>query len=738
MELQRRIGIIMGKVYKEVNHAQLCGILEQAYARGFSAFVFTLTAENGEAKIMQGEENLFSLINFSMLDGIIYLPYTFSADEYREYIEAFLVHHCPKPMISISMESGFCPNIWYDDRLEFSEVVNHLIEEHGCRKIHCLTGNQGQPVAEQRLAGYRDAMERAGLPVGEEDVTYGDFWKYAALQLAEEFACGARQMPDAVVCANDIMAIALCDAFKEYGVSVPEDVLVAGYDGTLESRIHSLPVTTYSTSWKQLGRNAMCMLYEMITGEPSPCEQYEQGKLFCRKSCGCVKDMELTGGERFDYQRLEDNFTDSNLSTQFLTADSLHSFIQKTYHMTYVFLKLEQCGSEMLTLCFCEDWDRAEIDGYTRTYRTKGYSDRMIWIDFEGTRRMFLTAQMVPEQVLEIKEPSVTFFTAMHFQDRCFGYALLTLKGMADGFNQHYLHFCREINNGLEFLCIQNELKSLAYRRYLSQIRDELTGLYNRSSFNEKWTQLREKAKTYHEECFILGFSLSGLHRIKETCGSLERDKYLVEFSDILRNCCQNQEMCFRAREGEFLVIGSQKAGGQLHQTVLSRITMQFDKQYQPTEYSFRPRLYHVTVTDCTELLDGEQTIRMIAEMLQNAQKGTLTYSEQMHYDDLAMLRNEIYQFPENDWSVTLCCQKLNISSSYFQRIYRNTFGVSCAHDIQKSKLDHAKKLLLNTTDTLQTIARKCGYDYSHFMRTFKKEIGMTPTEYRRGKMTGK
>lgn len=734
MKLQHRIGIIMGKVYKEVNHAQLCGILEQAYARSFSAYVFTLTAENGDAKTMQGEENLFDLINFSMVDGIIYLPYTFSADEYREYIEAFLAQNCTKPMISVSMDSSFCQSVWYDDRREFAEIVKHLITEHGCRKIHCLTGNEGQLVSEQRLAGYKDAMAQAGLTYSDDDITYGDFWKYASHQLAEEFACKVRTMPDAVVCANDTMAIALCDAFKEYGISVPEDVLVAGYDGTLESRIHTPSVTTYSTSWKQLGRNAMCMLYEQITGEAASCEQQETGILFCRESCGCDSGLKLSESYHFDYQRLEDNFTDSNLSNQFLTSDSLHSFIQKTYHMTYVFLKLEQCGSEMLNLCLCEDWDKAEISGYTHSYRTKGYSERMIWIDFEGIRHLFPSVQMVPDELLEIQEPSVTFFTAVHFQDRCFGYALLTFKGQADGFNQHYLHYCREINNGLEFLCIQNELKSLAYRRYLSQIRDELTGLYNCSSFAQKWKELQDKAAVYHEDCFILGFSLGGLNRIKETSGSLECDKFLVEFADILRNCCQSQERCFRIREGEFLVIGSQVQNAQLHQTLLRKITVQFEKQYHPGLYSFRPRLYHVSVTDCVNLSDGELLIQMIAEMLQNAQKGTLTYSEQMHYDDLAMLRNEIYQFPENDWSVTLCCQKLNISSSYFQRIYRNTFGVSCAHDIQKSKLDHAKRLLLNTTDTLQTIARKCGYDYSHFMRTFKKEIGMTPTEYRRGK----
>ena len=81
-----------------------------------------------------------------------------------------------------------------------------------------------------------------------------------------------------------------------------------------------------------------------------------------------------------------------------------------------------------------------------------------------------------------------------------------------------------------------------------------------------------------------------------------------------------------------------------------------------------------------------------------------------------------------------MCSDRLNVSVTYFQKIYRRTFGVTCMQDIQKSKLDYAKKLLIHTNDTLQIIAERCGYDYSHFMRLFKKETGITPTEYRKGR----
>ena len=73
------------------------------------------------------------------------------------------------------------------------------------------------------------------------------------------------------------------------------------------------------------------------------------------------------------------------------------------------------------------------------------------------------------------------------------------------------------------------------------------------------------------------------------------------------------------------------------------------------------------------------------------------------------------------------------MSQSYFLKIYKKLFQTSCSQDIQRSKLTYAKKLLLQTDMILQDIADQCGYDYSHFMRLFKKEVGMTPTAYRKG-----
>lgn len=76
---------------------------------------------------------------------------------------------------------------------------------------------------------------------------------------------------------------------------------------------------------------------------------------------------------------------------------------------------------------------------------------------------------------------------------------------------------------------------------------------------------------------------------------------------------------------------------------------------------------------------------------------------------------------------------EVNMSRSYFQHIYRKTFGVSCITDVISGKIEKAKELLSETTFTVSQVSLMCGYDNEeHFMRQFKKMVGVTPTKYRK------
>ncbi len=107
--------------------------------------------------------------------------------------------------------------------------------------------------------------------------------------------------------------------------------------------------------------------------------------------------------------------------------------------------------------------------------------------------------------------------------------------------------------------------------------------------------------------------------------------------------------------------------------------------------------------------------------------------SSEPHYSALIELREKIYRNPQKKWNVDLMAAEVNMSRSYFQHVYRETFGVSCMTDVISGKIEKAKEILSETGCTVSQVAAMCGYDNEeHFMRQFKKIVGVTPTKYRK------
>jgi|GEM_PF-142277 len=103
------------------------------------------------------------------------------------------------------------------------------------------------------------------------------------------------------------------------------------------------------------------------------------------------------------------------------------------------------------------------------------------------------------------------------------------------------------------------------------------------------------------------------------------------------------------------------------------------------------------------------------------------------YYDtELEKIRCDIYGSPAKDWNVPDMAEKLNISPSHFQRLYKSRYGISCMKDVWTSRMEYAKQLLLNTDLSANEISYMCGYqNYEYFSRSFVKYACVSPVKYR-------
>lgn len=735
-KLHKRIAVIMSKPYKGVNSQLLEGILKQAYSKGYNVYVFLMTDRIELSDIFNSEANLLNAINFDLFDGVIYLPVCFGTAEFQDIIEDHLRKHCRKPVVVVGKQVEGFEYVWKDDKREFSFIVQHMIHVHGCRRIACLTGHKGSLVSEERLAGYLEAMKLSGLTVHDDDVIYGDFWVDSGENYGRKLLENIDDMPDAVVCANDVMAIHLCKTLIAGGVRVPEDIRISGYDGTWDAQFNDPGISTYISDYKKLGGECVCRILKLITGEDTECIMRHSEKYLSNQSCGCMMpQLDKSTANMFGnlyVEDLDERYLDNHPQSYLTACQNLDEFVNALFKLTYTFFDTKHFDSERFCLCLCDDWFGTNTENGDVIYRTEGYSEKMIGIDITKLPTPFPQRQIMPNSFWNPERPSATFISAVHFRGICYGYALFQRKGLTGTVTPQFSKFCQDIGISLSFMNTYSRMKSLAHMAYLSDIRDALTGVYRFTMLKRLWSQYNEYAMNNDSLVSIAGVSIYNARNIHETYGQSEMDSACSVLASILQSCCRNGQSCIRSDGNEFLLLGTKKPDTNAIEQIKSDIITQIENHNQSSgnQYSIM-----ITFAELSrkpyEYEEPDQVYSELKELMKEEEKRTHNKSERMYYSALVALRKDIFEHPEYEWSLQICSNRLGMSLSHFQRLYHNVFGFTCTLDIQKSRLDKAKKLLIETDYTLQDIAAECGYEYVSFMRTFKKQFGMTPTEYR-------
>ena len=175
-------------------------------------------------------------------------------------------------------------------------AVTHLAGAHGYRRLCFVGGPPDSPDAEQRLAAFDEAVSAADGCSAEPPV-HGDFSEASGSAAARALlARGAK--PEAVVCANDQMAIGLMREFRRSGVDVPGRVAVTGFDDIYPARLTDPPLTTVSQPLRELGTRAARRLLDRIGAAAFPpaaevlpavpaAAEVLPTHLVVRSSCGC-------------------------------------------------------------------------------------------------------------------------------------------------------------------------------------------------------------------------------------------------------------------------------------------------------------------------------------------------------------------------------------------------------------------------------------------------------------------
>lgn len=233
------------------------------------------------------QHRLFGFLHPSRVQGIVLAAGVIESYTPLSRVLEVIARECPVPTCAVAQVVPGMPSFLVDNAGASAQAALHLYQEHGRRRFAYIAGPRAHQESSARLEGALRALERHGVPLGPERIAHADF---AAAGGAKAMLELLRATPDldAVIAANDHMALGAIEALLASGRRVPEDVTVVGFDDAASGRFGVIPLTTVRQPVARLGARAVETIVAAWAGAPpAPAVTTLETELVIRESCGC-------------------------------------------------------------------------------------------------------------------------------------------------------------------------------------------------------------------------------------------------------------------------------------------------------------------------------------------------------------------------------------------------------------------------------------------------------------------
>ncbi len=690
----------MPAIYDSLDKEFLNGVYSAAQSIGFDTLVFTSASTENSDSYANGDNNIYQLPFLADINGII-----IAATRFHDLkLKADILKRLEKskiPCVSIEESHRSIKGVFINQEKCIYDITQHLISCHRYKDILCLTGPEGNGESEERAAGYLHAMDDNGLSA-QSRVIYGDFWHEAAINLARDISTGKTPRPRAIVCTNDIMAIKLCQELPQYGIRVPDDIAVTGYDGSLYTLVSKPAITTVCGCDLSLGRMAVKQLAQQL-GIPDSIECGSSYIRYCR-SCGCFNEEETRNALLKETELLLVNklyrkpLMLSNYIAKMANCETIAKFTSVLDSLRYI---LYDCDA--VNICLCEDWQKEHVEA-----RKQGFTEniKLIYSENQPGEITFPLKKLLP-QLNRPHEPQFWVFSSLHYFDKIMGY-VATCYANPEKFtmDEYYIGWCDAVANGLHIVIKKTNIAKIMQKFEEKNMTDIYTGLLSRSGFANR---LKSGDKAV-------------MLRFPEDYGKMQY--FIPIVSAVLRSQISEIASVYMGST-VFCIALSEECQTEFVQRLCSSVS---ELGIYITESKVNTATEEITDISCIE----EQLQRMYDTLTEkNPGKNGEAY-----FDVFAELRREMKYSPNSSWSVSSAAEKLKLSGSHFQRLYKKYFGISFNEELIIFRNERAKYLLKNTSLPIKQIAEESGYTNAvHFMRQFKEREKMSAGQYRKSEI---
>ncbi len=557
-----KIAILIGGIIYDSQKELIRGINDVAKEKNIKTVIFTcggdIYSANDHSK---GEFQIYSLPDLSMFDGVIVAPNTIQNAEVVKELERKL-SLLSVDVIVIDSHMGNLCSFGVDNEGAIYDMTNHVITEHGKTKLLYISGPKENVESIQRLSGFLHCVRDNNLlEMQDYRVLYGDFWvdsgKVLMEECLEEFG-----LPEAVICANDYMAIGVADGMIAAGYQIPEDLIVTGFDNSIDGQNHLPRITTVQKPLYEMGREACRRLAEADLQEK---EYSFSVKSIFSESCGC-SEQTVTDIRKFKAQMIKEKTNNirwaevlNSMSADLNELSTLEEFIRKLkYYIT-------RLNFPYFYMCLCEEekfYGKLKQVGdiyQLQESENKDYTEQMqIAIAYENGRfyepEIISKNGLLPSRFWKQSEAVFAVVLPIHFRLHCMGYCVVGNSSFPLESIQ-FQSWIMNLGNGLENIRKQMIMQDMIHHLNKMWIYDTMTGVLNRAGFYNKADHVIELCKEAQEDVLLMFVDADGLKYVNDNFGHEEGDFYIKSIAKVCQQNVGEQGIVMRYGGDEFVIL---------------------------------------------------------------------------------------------------------------------------------------------------------------------------------------
>ena len=524
--------------------------VDEAKKRGYGVLIYNADFEAGT--VLPNDITAYcayKLISYSQIDAVVVM-----AEVIRNHLVVDAICESAEnaniPVLSYDGVLAGYPSVCSYPHEGFSDLIDHIISVHGCKNIDLLTGIRGNYGAECMVVTYQETLRTHGIEFDSNRVGYGDYWEIPAIAATERLL--AYDTPDAIVCANDAMAIACCSVLRQRGLNVPDDVIVTGLDGIVLERSHTPRLTTSAKDLSRMSAAALDTLEMMMEGEEVTGECKIPPLIQISESCGCCVTELRDQNEAICrlHRRCEihaaqerDEYRSLNLLMQRRDPDVIDYLDVLAGNMP-----------EQAYLCL-----RDSIAPDTESEQFRRYvnaAELMNTVSLQRKERryaMVSRAQIIPNLDAVLNEGQTPIISSIFFRDEIYGYYVYygSMENEECFKLPKFLHSAGNIiGTGL----YSSRVQAMKDKLIAAKVRDSLTGMLNLNGALRSLNERIQACQDSEAKVTMLVIGLRNLRQINSIFGHLEGDQALLSLANAISDCVDSDVTTARIGGDEYMV----------------------------------------------------------------------------------------------------------------------------------------------------------------------------------------